>query len=158
MTIVAISRIVAGFLLAPLIGIFAANLFSFVLWAWRAHGIEVLSSAELLRMYVYVLVVGLAALAVARRLVLWGLLTWLGIGAICGLPACVGDVWFWYAASGGAVVDAEFVLRTLALYLFAGAVAGEAFWLLAVAGNLTLTRNSTRKPAGSASRAAGTHS
>lgn len=155
MAIVGISRIVAGFLSAPLIGIFAANFFSFVLWAWRAPGIEVLSSAGLLQMYVYALAVGIAALVVARRLALWGFFTWLAVGAICGLPAFVNDIWFWSAASGGALVNAEFVFRNLALYLFAGAVAGGTFWVLAVVGNLVLTRRSIRTPAGTASRPAG---
>jgi hypothetical protein len=155
MAIVGISRIVTGFLSAPLIGIFTANLFSFVLWAWRAPGIEVLSSAGLLQMYVYVLAVSIAALVVARRLALWGLLTWLAVGAICCLPACINNILFWSAASGGALVDAEFVFRNLALYLFAGAVAGGTFWLLAVVGNRALTRRSKRPPSGSASRPAG---
>lgn len=106
-------------------------------------------------MYVCVLAASIAALVVARRFALWGLLTWLGVGAICGLPACVRDIWFWSAASDGALVNAEFVLRNLALYLFAGAVAGGAFWLFAVVGNRALTRGTTRTPAGSASRAAG---
>jgi len=150
MAIVGISRIVAGLLAAPLIGIFTANTFSFVLWAWRAPGIEVLSPAGLLRMYVYALAVSIAALVVARRLALWGFFTWLAVGAICGLPACINDIWSWAALSGGALVTAEFVFRRLALYLFAGAVAGGAFWLIAVAGNRALTRRSTRTPAGGA--------
>jgi hypothetical protein len=70
---------VAGFLSAPLIGIFTANFLFFVLWAWLAHGIEVLSPAGLLQMYVYLLPVGIAALVVARRLGLWGLFC---VGAI----------------------------------------------------------------------------
>lgn len=155
MTIVGISRIVAGFLSAPLIGIIAANFFSFVLWEWRAPGIEVFSTAALLQMYVYVLAVSMVALVVARRLALWGLLTWLAVGAICGVPACLNSIWFWSAASGGALLNAEFVFRELALYLFAGAVAGAAFWLLAIVGNRALTRGSTPMPAGSDSRPAG---
>ena len=150
MAIVGLSRIVAGFLSAPLIGIFTANFLSFVLWAWRAHGIEVLSPAGLLQMYLYVLAVGIAALVVARRLALWGLLPWLAVGAFCGLPACVNDIWFWSAASGGALLNAEFVFRNLALYLFAGAISGGTFWLLAIAGNRALVRRSTRTPAGGA--------
>lgn len=155
MAIVGISRIVAGFLSAPLIGISTANFLSFVLWAWRARGIEVFSSEGLLHMYVYVLAAGISALVVTQRFALWGFLTWVAVGAICSLPACINDIWFWAAASGGAFVTAEFVFRSLALYLFAGAVAGGTFWLLAVVGNGALTRRSTRTPSGSASRPAG---
>jgi hypothetical protein len=106
-------------------------------------------------MYVYVLAVNIAALVVARRLTLWGFLTWLAIGAISGVPACINDIWFWSAASGGTLVDAEFVFRKLALYLFAGAVAGGIFWLVAVVGNRALTRRPTRTPGGSTSPPSG---
>ena len=142
MRILGISRIVAGFISAPLIGISIANLSSFVLWAWRAPGIEVFSAAGLLTMYVYVLAAGIAALVVARRLALWGFLTWLAIGAICALPACVSDIWSWSAIS--TMVNPEFVFRYLTLYLFAGALAGGAFWLIAVVGNRDLRSGSHR--------------
>jgi hypothetical protein len=151
MPIAGISRIAAGFLLAPLIGISTANILSFVLWAWRAPGIEVLSSMGILQMYAYVLAAIAAALVMARRWALWSVLTWLTIGAISGIPACIRDIWFWSEASGAGLVNAEFVFRYLALYLFAGAVAGGTFWLFAVVGNRTLTRRSTRTPAGGAS-------
>jgi len=154
MAVVGIFRIVVGLLSAPLVGIFTANFFSFVLWAWGAPGIEVLSSAGLLQMYAYVLALSIAALVVAWRLALWGLVTWLAIGATCGLPVCINDIWFWSEASGGALVEAEFVFRKLALYLFAGAVAGGTFWLLAIIGNRALTRR-IRTPAGSASHPVG---
>lgn len=144
MPILGISRIVAGFISAPLIGISAANLSSFVLWAWRAPSIEVFSAAGLLTMYVYVLAVGIAALVVARRLALWGFLAWLAIGAICALPACVNDIWSWSAVSGGTLLNPEFVFRHLTLYLFAGALAGGTFWFIAVVGNRALTSGSHR--------------
>jgi len=155
MPIAGISRIVAGLLSAPLIGIFTANLFSFVLLAWRAPGIEMLSSRGILQMYVYVLAVSVAALVVARRLALWGFLTWLAVGAISSVPACVIDIWFWSVASNSALVNTEFVFRYLALYLFAGAVAGATFWLVAVVGNRALTPRSAQKPASSASPRSG---
>ena len=101
-------------------------------------------------MYVYVLAVCIAALVVARRWALWGVLTWLAIGAISGVPAWIDNIWFWSEASSAALVNTEFVFRYLALYLFAGAVAGGTFWLVAVVGNRTLTRRSTGTPAGSA--------
>jgi hypothetical protein len=144
MPIVGISRIGAGFILAPLIGIFAANLSSFVLWAWRAPGIEVLSPSGLLTMYLYLLAAGIAALVVARRLALWSFLTWWAIGAMCALPACGNAIWFWSALSGGTLVNPELVFRYLTLYLFAGALAGATFWLIAIVGNRSLTSGSHR--------------
>ena len=144
MRILGISRIVAGFISAPLIGISIANLSSFVLWAWRAPGIEVFSTPGLLTMYVYVLAASIAALVVARRLALWGFWTWSAIGAVCSLPACVNDIWSWSAISGGALLNPEFVFRHLALYVVAGALAGAAFWLIALGGNRALTSRSHR--------------
>lgn len=144
MHILGIYRIVAAFISAPLIGISIANLSSFVLWTWRAPGIEVLSAAGLLTMYVYMLALGIAAVVVARRTALWGFLTWLAIGAICALPACVNAIWSWSAVSGGTLVNPEFVFRYLTLYLFAGALGGGAFWLIAVVGNRDLTSGSHR--------------
>ena len=138
MPIAGLSRIAAGFLSAPLIGIFTANFISFLLWAWRAPGIEVLSSRGILQMYAYMLAVSIAALVAARHWALWGFLTWLAIGAISGIPPYIDGIWFWSEASSVALVNAEFVFRYLALYLFAGAVAGGTFWLFAVVGNRTL--------------------
>lgn len=105
-------------------------------------------------MYFYVLAMSIGALVVARRFALWGLLTWLAFGAICALPACISDIWSWSAISAGALVNPEIVFRYLALYLFAGAVAGGTFWLLAVVGNRVLTRRPTRTRAGGAPRPA----
>jgi len=142
-------RAVIGFLAAPVIGASCLNIALAFIWGRNSPGFyfsEAVMFFGALFAYPPALLLGVPLfVAFLRR----GWLSWwasvlggalVGIGGAAGLTLVIGNH------------ESDWVLEKLAVTTFVGAVAGMAFWLIAVFRNSALTAARTPTRAGEAGR------
>lgn len=139
-------RSVAAFAVAPMAGVFTANVVSFLLFAWRAPSVGETSGRGLLILLVYVLLIAVPVFLWAGRRHGIGPARAVLLGSLCAMPAAAWSIRVWWlvlSPQTGAI--RRMVVEELAIHVFAGAVSGAVFWIVAIAGNRgSIARRSDR--------------